>query len=443
MSRRLQVTAITVGAALTLATGVGVVHSVAQRLEAERRDEAVAACEAALTDHALARDTLEVAYTDARELLLATSGLALASEKHQVLATTVESASRVRASSPPTCNANASRQDVEADTQAVRSAREAAADGSRQIGRDTVPLTEALTVFEEFVSARDALRAPVDAAEAALADSEARVLDDAVRVALATAVYGARTALGYEPTPTLTAHIDARDTAHGLREDISARKYDIQRARDAWDTEQARIEAERVEAERVAAERRRQTVISNAGLTQARVTRTIDGDTIEVEVAGQTERVRLAGINAPEVGRPGADSATAFARTAIDRAGGTVWLERSGDSRDRFNRLRRNVWLDVPTSTGNAEQRRALLLNRMLLDAGHAVVSTPARSAPRPAPSAPPRAASPAPATRAPFRNCTAVWDTLGRPIRRGEPGFHSRLDRDNDGVGCEWDPRR
>jgi len=39
------------------------------------------------------------------------------------------------------------------------------------------------------------------------------------------------------------------------------------------------------------------------------------------------------------------------------------------------------------------------------------------------------------------FRNCTHVWEVLGRSIRRGEPGFHSALDRDNDGVGCEFQP--
>lgn len=40
------------------------------------------------------------------------------------------------------------------------------------------------------------------------------------------------------------------------------------------------------------------------------------------------------------------------------------------------------------------------------------------------------------------YKNCTAVWDAIGRPIHRGEPGYHSRLDRDGDGVGCESRPR-
>jgi len=40
------------------------------------------------------------------------------------------------------------------------------------------------------------------------------------------------------------------------------------------------------------------------------------------------------------------------------------------------------------------------------------------------------------------YRNCTDVWNRLGRPIRSHEAGFQSKLDRDGDGVGCERDPR-
>ncbi|MGQ4582840.1 excalibur calcium-binding domain-containing protein [Lysobacter sp. F60174L2] len=36
------------------------------------------------------------------------------------------------------------------------------------------------------------------------------------------------------------------------------------------------------------------------------------------------------------------------------------------------------------------------------------------------------------------FRNCTAARAAGGAPVRRGEPGYGSHLDRDNDGVGCE-----
>lgn len=36
------------------------------------------------------------------------------------------------------------------------------------------------------------------------------------------------------------------------------------------------------------------------------------------------------------------------------------------------------------------------------------------------------------------FRNCTAAREAGAAPVRRGDPGYGSHLDRDNDGVGCE-----
>ncbi|MYR98569.1 MULTISPECIES: excalibur calcium-binding domain-containing protein [unclassified Streptomyces] len=36
------------------------------------------------------------------------------------------------------------------------------------------------------------------------------------------------------------------------------------------------------------------------------------------------------------------------------------------------------------------------------------------------------------------YKNCTAVRAAGAAPIRRGEPGYASHLDRDGDGVGCE-----
>jgi len=61
--------------------------------------------------------------------------------------------------------------------------------------------------------------------------------------------------------------------------------------------------------------------------------------------------------------------------------------------------------------------------------------TSPPRSAPSVKPTAPAGA-------QPPYQNCTAVWNAIGRPIKAGELGFHAKLDRDNDGVGCEQDPR-
>lgn len=39
------------------------------------------------------------------------------------------------------------------------------------------------------------------------------------------------------------------------------------------------------------------------------------------------------------------------------------------------------------------------------------------------------------------FKNCAAAWAAGAAPVHRGQPGYHKRLDRDGDGVGCEKRP--
>lgn len=36
------------------------------------------------------------------------------------------------------------------------------------------------------------------------------------------------------------------------------------------------------------------------------------------------------------------------------------------------------------------------------------------------------------------FTNCTQARAAGAAPVRRGQPGYGTHLDRDNDGVGCE-----
>ncbi len=86
-----------------------------------------------------------------------------------------------------------------------------------------------------------------------------------------------------------------------------------------------------------------------AGLPEgedARVVRVIDGDTIQVEVAGQTYRLRYIGIDAPEstntsecFGR----EATAFNREIV--AGQRLRLERDVNDTDRYGRMLRYAYL--------------------------------------------------------------------------------------------------
>lgn len=79
------------------------------------------------------------------------------------------------------------------------------------------------------------------------------------------------------------------------------------------------------------------------------VTKVVDGDTIEVEVGGRTERVRYIGIDTPEwtderpEARAAADAATEANRRLV--AGRRVRLELDVERRDRYGRLLAYVWI--------------------------------------------------------------------------------------------------
>lgn len=87
-----------------------------------------------------------------------------------------------------------------------------------------------------------------------------------------------------------------------------------------------------------------------AGLTPAKVTRVVDGDTIEVEIAGQEYTLRYIGINTPETVDP-RRPVECFGHEASDFnkqlvLGAAVGLEEDVSETDQFGRLLRYVWLD-------------------------------------------------------------------------------------------------
>ncbi|WP_245837095.1 excalibur calcium-binding domain-containing protein [Mycobacterium bohemicum] len=48
------------------------------------------------------------------------------------------------------------------------------------------------------------------------------------------------------------------------------------------------------------------------------------------------------------------------------------------------------------------------------------------------------------PTTSAPsayYPNCRAACAAGVAPLHRGDPGYRPGLDRDNDGIACEWCP--
>jgi micrococcal nuclease len=86
------------------------------------------------------------------------------------------------------------------------------------------------------------------------------------------------------------------------------------------------------------------------GLTPARVTRVVDGDTIRVEVDGEEFRVRYIGIDTPETVDP-RRPVQCFGQEASERnrqlvEGKVVGLEKDVSETDDFDRLLRYVWVE-------------------------------------------------------------------------------------------------
>jgi endonuclease YncB( thermonuclease family) len=100
------------------------------------------------------------------------------------------------------------------------------------------------------------------------------------------------------------------------------------------------------------------------------VTRVFDGDTIEVEVDGVRESVRLIGVDTPEMGyengvpEPGAEESYRRVKGLVDGKIVMIEMDESQGERDVYDRLLAYVWLDD------------VMINKMLIEEGLGVEYT-------------------------------------------------------------------
>lgn len=110
-------------------------------------------------------------------------------------------------------------------------------------------------------------------------------------------------------------------------------------------------------------------------LMEAQVTRVWDGDTLHAQVEGETLKIRLIGMDCPEVGEraePLGEDARSRAEALAE--GQTVWLEADSGDRDKYGRALRYVWLERPTDTASFKEAPEKMLNAILLSEGLAEV---------------------------------------------------------------------
>jgi micrococcal nuclease len=108
-----------------------------------------------------------------------------------------------------------------------------------------------------------------------------------------------------------------------------------------------------------------------------KVVRAVDGDTIEASlINGNTEKIRLIGINTPESTtrhEPYGSEASAYTKQSL--TGKTIYLEKDVSNRDKYGRLLRIVWLENP-GTIDESSIRSKMFNAVLVLNGYAQVST-------------------------------------------------------------------
>ncbi|MBN8199944.1 MULTISPECIES: thermonuclease family protein [Bacillaceae] len=144
--------------------------------------------------------------------------------------------------------------------------------------------------------------------------------------------------------------------------------------------EQERLEEEQEEKQKQEeAEKQKQVQDQNQaaeslGLELVTVGRVVDGDTIETS---DGRKVRLIGVNTPEsTTRVEEYGIEASQFTASELTGKKIWMQKDVSDTDRYGRLLRIIWVDIPTDDMDENEIREKMFNAHLVLNGYAEPST-------------------------------------------------------------------
>ena len=123
---------------------------------------------------------------------------------------------------------------------------------------------------------------------------------------------------------------------------------------------------------------------SDVDLEEVTLVRVVDGDTLVVRFdTGEDEKVRLIGINTLESVAPNSyrikntkegEEASKYVKTMLEDVD-TVYLQSDTSARDKYDRLLRYVWLDIPDDVYNKSEIKEKMLNAILVEDGIAEVA--------------------------------------------------------------------
>ena len=108
---------------------------------------------------------------------------------------------------------------------------------------------------------------------------------------------------------------------------------------------------------------------------EASLVRVVDGDTLVVEIEGTDYKVRLIGVNTPESVAPESYQventeegvlASDYVKTLLENTT-TLYLEKDVSDTDKYDRLLRYVWLEIPEDSENINEISTKMLNGILL----------------------------------------------------------------------------
>lgn len=108
-------------------------------------------------------------------------------------------------------------------------------------------------------------------------------------------------------------------------------------------------------------------------LTQAKVNKVLDGNTLEVLLNNKVEKIRFAGIECPEINKPYGKEAFNFVKNQLlDKK---IYLEFDTELKDKYKRIQAYVWLEKPKELTEKEIK-SKMFNTILLSEGFAQVIT-------------------------------------------------------------------
>lgn len=204
----------------------------------------------------------------------------------------------------------------------------------------------------------------------------------------------------------------------------------------------------------------------------AKVTRIVDGDTIEINYQGRTESVRLLLVDTPETKHPQlpvqpfGPEASAFAEEML--LGKTVQVEFDGPKRDKYDRMLAYLWVDgknfnemllekglaryayvydppythqssMKAAEARAKEKRIGIwsIDSYVTSSGYNTTSETPKSSSKPK-NEQKQTKTEKPAKEYNFKNCTELREVFPEGVPSDHPAYQSKMDRDKDNWACE-----